>query len=196
MSFLDKIGLQDKLHLDDLYNTFLSLEKKQQTLASFGIIVILLVLMALPITCVSSKLSEKESEYDKYLDMASEFHGIQQQYSLMKSSLDDIKVQMDKLGFDPLKGILYNITDEIGVDRRTVTPKKIPDVNDDLFTEQGKDVQIQNIRFDQMVKLIDKLVNNQQLPVKIKKMTAKADPKNKQMIKSLTFTMTTMTPNK
>lgn len=196
MGLLEKFGLQDKLNLDDLYNTFLSLEKKQQMAAGIGIAVALIVLMVLPVTCVSSKLSEREEEYNSYLDKAAEFNGIVQQYSMLKANLDDVKKQLDKLGIDPLKGVLYNATDAIGIDRRTVTPKKIPDLAGDLFTEEGKDVQIQNIRFDQMVKLLDRLINNDQLPVTIRKMTAKADSKDKQMIKTLSFTMTTMIPNK
>lgn len=196
MSILDKIGLSDKINLDDWYNTFLSLEKKQQTLVSVGLVIVLLVILSLPVGCVSSKLGEKQEDYEKHMKMASQFYGVQQEYDSLRQSLDDIKKASRKFGSDPLKGVLYTSTDEVGIVRRTVTPKTVTPIATEMFTELGKDVKMVNIRFDQMVKLLDKLVNNEQIPIKIKKLTAKVDPKDKKMMKSLTFTMTTLKPNK
>jgi hypothetical protein len=196
MMILDKLGLSDKINFEDWYNTFLSLEKKQQTLVGVGIAVVILVVLSLPVGCVASKLNEKEEDYQKHLKMASEFYSVQQEYSKLKSSFDNVKKQSSKLGGDPLKGVLYNVTDEIGVERRSVTPKTVSPVKSELFTELGKDVTIKDIRFDQMVKLLDKIINNEKLPVKIKKLTAKADNKDKKMIKLLTFTMTTLKSKK
>jgi len=195
MSILDKIDLKNKLNFDDWYNTFLGLDRQQQILVSIGLGIALIILLSLPISCVSSKLGEKESEYRNYEEMVSEFYGIQNEYTQLRTSFEQLRRQSQTLGTDSLKTILYNVTDELGIDRRKVTPKTMNPVAGDIFTEMIKDVTIKNIRFDQCIKLLGKLVENPDIPITIKKVDIKADKQNKQMINTMTFTMATLKLN-
>ena len=196
MSLLDKIGLQDKLNPDDLYNTFVGLERPQKIMVGVGIGLVLIAMMVFPVSCINSALGEKEDDYQKHLKMADEFHKVLNEYKSLQGGFDALKNKSRQIGKDPLKGVIYQATDDLNIDRQKVTPKTVSPVAGELFTELAKDVTIQNIRFDQTIKLLDKLVHHKGVPVAIKKLSIKVDPKQKQNMKSLSFRVSTMKPNK
>jgi len=196
MALMDKISSLKQINIDDLYNDFLGLEQKQQIFVGVGIALVLLLILSLPISCVSSKINEKEEGYLKYMKMASDFYGVQAEYSKLQTSFDRIKKSSSKLGSDPLKRVIYSIADEVGIQQQKVAPKTISPVTFELFTELGKEVTIKNIRFDQTINLLNLLVTYKDVPIKIKKLAIKVDPKNKQMMRTVSMTITTIKPNK
>lgn len=193
---MDKISSLKQINIDDLYNDFLGLEQKQQIFVGVGIGLVILLLLSLPISCVSSKINEKEEGFRKFTKMASDFYGVQAEYSKLKTSFDRIKKSSSKLGSDPLKRIIYDVAKEVGIEQQKVAPKTISPVTSDLFTELGKEITIKNIRFDQTISLLSQLVNYKDIPISIKKLSIKADPKNKQMMRTVSMTITTIKPNK
>lgn len=197
MTLVEKIKSSlSRVNLDDLYNDFLGLEKNQQILVVSGIGLVLLLLLFLPINCVSSKINEKEDRYHRYAKMASEFYAIQEEYSRLKKSFDQVKNQASRLGTDPLKRVLYDLTDGIGIERSKIEPKTMSPVVGELFTEIGKEVTIENVRFDQVITLLGELVNFKDLPIHIKSLQIKADKNNKQLMNKVKFTITTMRPSR
>ena len=128
--------------------------------------------------------------------MASELYGVLDQYKGLKANFDSVKKSSAKLGGDPLKGIVYNITDEVEVERPRVTLKTVNSLEGELFTEIAKAVTIKNIRFDQSINLLDKLTHYEKIPVRITKLNIKVEPKDRQNMRSLSFTVSTMRPNK
>lgn len=196
MSITEKIKSLSKINFDDLYNDFLGLERNQQIMAVAGIALVALVILFIPISCVSSKISEKEDQYLKFSKMASEFYGIQQQYTDLKKSFDQIKKASSILGVDPLKRVLYNITDEIGIDRSRIDDKTSSPIKGELFTTVGKDVTIKNIRFDQVVDLLSQLVNFKDVPITIKTLKIKTDKKDRQVMREIKLSISTIRPNR
>jgi len=192
MDFLKNLNISSKLNLDDLYNTYLSFEKKQQVVVGIIAGILLLLVLFVPVSCVSSKLNEKEEVYTKYAKKASQLFGVLNEIKELETSIGNIKAG-SKLGSDPLKKVLYTVTDDIGIERQKIVPKtsNIPST-DKLFAEIGKDVEIKNVLFSQTIELLDKLVHNDDLPVNLKKLKIKVDQKNKQVMKSVSFTMTTI----
>lgn len=193
MSFLSKFNLGDRLQLDDLYNTFLGLEKKHQILAAVGGVVVILLVLALPVKLVSSKLGEKEADYQDYADMAGEFYALKNEYDLQKSRIENVTKQVK--GRDPLKQVLISMADAVGVDRRKIDFSENSPVKGDIFTELSKDVTIQNIRMDNAIKLISRLDQNEEVPIKITKLNLKANSRNKMIIRTMSFTLVTYKPN-
>jgi len=196
VSITEKIKSLSKINFDDLYNDFLGLERNQQIMAVAGIALVALVILFIPISCVSSKISEKEDQYLKFSKMASEFYGIQQQYTDLKKSFDQIKKASSILGVDPLKRVLYNITDEIGIDRSRIDDKTSSPIKGELFTTVGKDVTIKNIRFDQVVDLLSQLVNFKDVPITIKTLKIKTDKKDRQVMREIKLSISTIRPNR
>jgi hypothetical protein len=196
MSLLDKLNLSDKLNFDDLYNTFVGLERRQQIIFVSAASLIVILMLFIPAGCVSSKLNEKQTEYEDYTSMASEFYAVLTEYADLKRGFGDLEKSVSRLGNDSLSKVIYNLSEEMGIKKSSVSLKSISTSSSDLFIEEGKQATIKNIKFDQMVKLIEQLENYSDLPLNIKKLTAKVDPKNKQIMRSLSFSVTTIKPKK
>ncbi len=195
MSLLDKIGLSGKVNVDELYNNFLGLERKQQQIVATALVIAVLIVFATPVGCLSMSLSAKREKYQEYIKMASELEGVQNQIKARQTGFEDLKKGSGSLGSDPLKQILYTVTDELEIDRQKVVPTTAKSPESDLFVESAKDVKISNISFDQTVQLLNKLVNNKGGPaVGIKKLTIQTDSKNVSIMKSVSFTLTMREP--
>lgn len=192
MALTDKIGSISRLNFDDLYNSFLSLEKKQQLGVAAVVVVLVLVLLFLPVSCVGSKLSAKKEAYQSHAKTAADFYRVADEYLKIKGRFDTQKQSKSDLGGDPLKTVLYQVADELQIERQRVTPKTVSPVEGNLFTEVGKEVSVRNIRFDQAIQFLSKLIQNTAIPVKVKKLDLQADAKNKQTIRTMTFTLTTL----
>ena len=70
-----KYSLFARLNFEDLYNAFLGLEQRQQTLAVIGGIVLCLLIIILPISCASSKLGGLDKQYTKSRKSMNTFMG-------------------------------------------------------------------------------------------------------------------------
>lgn len=195
MSLLEKINSVTKLSYDDIYNTFLGLERRQQMIAASVVAVLLIVILFAPITCVTSKLNEKEEEYKEYVGMASELYAVLGEYSALRGDFSKIEESFGKLGGDSLSRVIYSLAEEIGIKKSNVSLKSVNLSTSDLFEEVGKQATIKNALFDQTIRLLDQLVNYKELPLSIKKLAIKVDPQNKQVMKSVTFTVSTIKPN-
>lgn len=195
MSLLEKINPVTKLSYDDIYNTFLGLERRQQMIAVSVLAVLLIVILFAPITCVTSKLNEKEEEYKEYGGMASELYAVLGEYSALRGDFRKIEESFGKLGGDSLSRVIYSLAEEIGIKKSNVSLKSVNLSTSDLFEEVGKQATIKNALFDQTIRLLDQLVNYKELPLSIKKLAIKVDPQNKQVMKSVTFTVSTIKPN-
>lgn len=193
MSILSKLNLGDRWQIDDLYNTFLGLEKKQQILAVVGGVVVLLIVLALPVKLVTSKLGEKEADYQDYAEMAGEFYALKNQFDLQKGQIESLTKRVK--GRDPLKQIVIQMTDAMNLDRGKVDLSENSSSKGDVFTELSKDVKIQNIRMDDAIKLLSRLDQNEEVPIKITKLNLKANSRNKMVIRTMTFTLVTYRPN-
>lgn len=195
MTILEKINSFTKLNYDDLYNTFVGLERRQQMIAVSGTAVLLIVLLFAPITCVTSKLNEKETEYKEYAGMASELYTVLGEYSSLRGNFSKIEESFGKLGSDSLSRVIYSLAEEIGIKKSNVSLKSVNLASSDLFEEVGKQATIKNALFDQTIRLLDQLVHYKELPLSIKKLVIKVDPQNKQLMKTVTFTVSTIKPS-
>lgn len=195
MTFLEKINSFTKLNYDDVYNTFLGWERRQQMIAISVLAVVLVIILFAPITCVTSKLNEREEEYKAYAGMASGLHAVLTEYSSLRGNFNKIEENFGKLGGDSLSRVIYNLAEEIGIKKNNVSLKSVNLSSSDLFEEVGKQATIKNVLFDQTIRLLDQLVNYKELPLSIKKLAIKVDPQNKQLMKTVTFTVSTLKPS-
>ena len=58
-----KYSLLERINFEDLYNAFLGLEQRQQTLIVIGGVVLALLLVFVPISCATSKLGKLQKDY-------------------------------------------------------------------------------------------------------------------------------------
>ncbi|MCP5464605.1 MAG: type II secretion system protein M [Deltaproteobacteria bacterium] len=194
MSLLDKIDIRDRLNVDDLYNTFLGFDRRQQTLVSIGVVFVVLLLLFLPLSCVNSALNEQQQSYEEELQRASELYGLLNQYESVQSKIAKLKKDSSSLGSDPLKQVIYEIADQVGIERRAISPSTIPPKNGEFFSELTKEVKIKNIRFDHLMNFLNGLVRFDKIPVSVRVLTMEADPRRKGYMRSVSLTLVTVRP--
>src|SRR5262245_25705735 len=68
---MPKLSLKERFNVEELYNTFLGLAPRERTFAVAGIVVVLLLVILIPVSCASSKISKKEKNilsHEKNMD--------------------------------------------------------------------------------------------------------------------------------
>lgn len=196
MALSDKIPILQKINFDDLYNAFLGLDRRRQVI--FGVVAVLLALTALfmPLSCVSEQLGAKQADYDKYVERASEFFGVLNEYGKLQRNLDRVQENFSKMGADSLSTVIYNLAEEIGIQKSKIELKSVNLAANDAFQEVGKEVNMRDVQFDDLLKFMEKLASYDQLPLSIKKATIKADVKKRNVMHQASFTVSTIKPNK
>ena len=183
-----------KINFDDLYNTFLGLDKRQQTLAVLGFVLVFLIFLWLPAQFLSVKISNLQENYVSYQSDAQKLKQALNEYGSMQAAL----TQTSTVGAeDSLSGLIYNMSEEFGIPKKKVSLKsmsKLP--QGDLFEQDGKDVEIKAVPFDQLMRLIHGLESNTKIPIVMKKLDMKVDKKNRQVINQATFTVMTIKAKK
>src|SRR5690349_68268 len=111
MSLLEKLNIFNRLNIDDLTSTFLGLERRMQIAASIGIGILLLLFIFLPLSCVTAKLNEKETEYENYMHTVAEFYGVTSEYAALQSRLGSSEGSGSYAG-KKLSDIIYDIAEK------------------------------------------------------------------------------------
>ena len=195
MSFLERFGLNSKFNFDDLYNTFLGLEKEQQTIVGGALVAVVVLILLVPIFFVSSQLGKMEAKYKTVSGKAAQFYDLMDEYNRITKSAQSGKTSAAALGSDPLKQVVYQITDELKVDRKRVNLKTVAPVSSALYTELAKDVTIGNITFEDTVQLFSKILHYEGVQLRVKKAVIEVDSKNRQVMKNVSFTISMAKPN-
>lgn len=183
-----------KFNFDDLYNTFLGMDKRQQILSVIVFAAVFLVGAWMPAHFLALKISDLQDNYNSYQKDAQKLKQTLNEYTNLQAALN----QSSAAGVeDNLSGLIYNMAEEFGIPQKKVSLKtmgKLP--QGDLFEQDGKDVDIKSVPFDQLMRLINGLENNSKVPVVIKKLSLKADKKNRQVINQASFTVMTIKAKK
>lgn len=197
MALSDKITILQKINFDDLYNTFLGLDKRRQVLIGAAAGLVLLFLLFLPASCVSQKLNERENEYVEYLDKASEFFGMIAEYEKLQKNFSKVEKSFQNLGSDPLRTVVYKLGEDFGIEASKIQLETLKSTaSSEIFQEVGKEVSMRNVQVDVVIKFIEKLENYEEVPLLIKKVNMKADKNDKRLLRQVSFTVSTIRPNK
>lgn len=196
MALSDQFTILQKINFDDAYNAFLGLDKRRQMAVGIAAVVLALLLMVLPLSCVSDQLDAERTEYDKYMDKASEFFGILDEYAKLQHRLDQSQEVFSRMGADSLSAIVYNVAGSNGIEKNRIELKSVASSPNDAIQEVGKEVRMRDVSFDQLVTFMDKLAAYDQLPLTIKKVDIKVDPNKRQIMHQVSFTVSTIKPNK
>lgn len=188
MTILEKIKSLRKFNFDDLYNSFLGLEKKQQAAAVGGGMLLLLVLLWLPTQAFSSLLSEKENDYLQYKKDAQKLHEMITRYSSIQKAL----TQASSSQGDNLSGLVYGEAESVGIAKKKVSLKTLKLPSGNLFSQEGKSVEVKKIPYDQFMKFVYNIKNNKKYPIIIDKMVIKIDRLNRQVVNEATFSIATI----
>ncbi len=196
MSLFDKINLPSRLNFDDLYNIFVGMERRQQMGLMAIAVMVVLGLLFMPVSCVSGKLSELESDYKKAQKLAGEFYKAEAKAKVQESHLSGTaggSLDSD----DPLKQIVYEISDQLQIERQKVNLKTITPVQNGALIELSKDVTLSGMTWEQTVRLLQSLAQDPRgVSINVKKISIQSDPKNKSIMKTVSLMLSVLRPNK
>ena len=187
-----KYSILGRVNWEDLYNAFLALDEKKQVVFLGGAILVVLLMLILPVTCASSKLSGLNEEYQADQKGNETFEARIAEYQTQKSQLADFKRQMDKATQGgSISAVIESMANEAGVKDNIDRLKPLTLAATDFYDEEGVDAIISKVSLDQIVDFLYRLENYRDFPLKIKKLQIKPRYGNRDQF-TATFQATTV----
>lgn len=154
----------NRIKLQNLYNTYLAMTPREQTIALVAAAVILVLVVILPVMVASGKITKLERSID---EGTSQLKNITREID----SLNEAKVQLKDVegtlagGFDAsISTTLENLAGKAGIKDRIDSLKEKPAAASDLFDEASVDVRLKKVTLNE---LIDYLYSIEQSPEKL-----------------------------
>ncbi len=186
-----KYGLLGRLNFEDLYNGFLGLETRQQTMIVAAVVVVLILILVLPISCASSRLAGLEGDYQEGKKKMGELVDRFRVYQSAKAKLEKIKAQFDKAKGESLTTVLETLANEEGIGENLEKLRPINLETTDIYDETGVDATVGKISLEQAVHFIQRVETETRLPMRIKKVQMKPGYQNRDLI-TLTLQISTI----
>lgn len=168
-----KYSLKDRLRIGELYDIFLGLAPKQQTLALVGVGFVLVLLIVLPVTCASSRLGKMEKQIanheknvSKVTDKISEYNKIQGRLRNMERTIRP-KSQVQ------LTTRLESLATESGIGANIDSLKENPGTPGEDFEEIVVAVRMSRLSLSQIIEFLYGIETQRDLSIKVNRMQLK-----------------------
>lgn len=168
-----KYSFFGRINFEDLYNAFLNLDQRRQILAVALGIVLILMIVFLPITCATSKLSGLESDFEKGKKISDSLMGKIVAYQSAKGELDQLKQKFAGAAGGSLTTAVETLANEAGIGDKIERLKPSQVGSSDFFDEEGVDAVVSKVTLEQTNDFLSKVENYAQLPMRIKKLQIK-----------------------
>lgn len=190
MAMFGKGSFKDKLNVEELYNHFLGLDSQQRNIAIVGIAVVLLLLIIVPITCASSKLSQKEKKILNHSKNMDDLVSDLAEYQTVQNKMKQMESQWAARSKISLSSTLESLSAQSGLDKNIDSIKEQPPSAGDLLIENAADVRLSRVGLSQLLDYLYKVESFQQGALKIGKIQLKPRYDNRQLF-DVSFTVTT-----
>lgn len=168
-----KYSFFGRINFEDLYNAFLNLDQRRQILTvGVGVLLILLVIF-LPITCATSRLSGLERDFEKGKKISESLMGKIAAYQSAKGELDTLKQKFASTAGGSLTTVVETLANEAGIGDKIERLKPTQVGSTDYFDEEGVDAVVSKVTLGQATDFLEKVENYAQLPMRIKKLQLK-----------------------
>lgn len=186
-----KYTLRGRFNFEDLYNAFLGLEQREQTIAVIVSGLVLILLLVLPISCASSKLGNLQQEYSKSRKGVEDLAAKLRDYQSSKSTLDGLRKKWHASGGKSLTTVLESLANDEGIGQNIDKLRPVNLDTTDYYEEQGVDAILSKVSLDQILSYLYKIENDSRLPMRIKKIQMKPTYQNRSLF-SVTFEVSTL----
>lgn len=190
MATLGKTSLKEKLNLGELYNQFLGLDSQQRILTLVGIAVVLLLLIIIPISCASSKLSEKEKKILNHSKNMDDLVSKLQEYQKAQNKMKEMEAQWAGRSKISLSTTLESLSVQSGLDKNIDTIKEQAPTAGDILEEHSADVRLSRVALSQVLDYLYKIESFQQGALKVNKIQLHPRYDNRQLF-DVSFTVMT-----
>jgi hypothetical protein len=181
MGIKSKYSILERINVENLYNTFLGMTPREQTIAVVMAVGVLVLFIIMPVSLASGRLSNMEkmikvshSKMDQIMVQIDDFNKI-------KANLDRIESGL-KGGFDrTVSTTLESLAQESGIGDNIQSLKEKPIIPTDLYDELSVDVSLSKITLDQVVGYLYKIEQNKQKVLRVKRLQLKPRYDNKRL---------------
>lgn len=169
----------DRFKVQNLYNAYVGMTPREQTMALFAAAVILLLVVVLPVMVASGKIKKLERAIDE---------GSGQLKNIMREidGLNEAKVQLKQVeatlagGFDAsISTTLETLAGKAGIKDRIDSLKEKPTAPSDLFDEASVDVRMKKVTLNELVDYLYSIEQNPERLLRLKRLEVKPRYDNK-----------------
>lgn len=169
----------DRLKIQNLYNTYLGLQPREQTIALIAAGIILVLVVILPVMAASGKIDKLGKAID---DGNSQLKNITREID----DLNDAKVQLKDVestlagGFDAsLSTTLETLAGKAGIKDRIDSLKEKPAAPSDLFDEASVDGRLKKVTLNELVDYLYSIEEDPEKLLRLKRLQIKPRYDNK-----------------
>lgn len=180
MAIRDTIAAMRRFDLDALYNSFLGLPPRHQTIAMAVSGVTLLLLLILPISLASGRLGTLEAEIAEAQQQIETAVTQIQQYRAARSRQTAIEQRFKQQATDSLLTVIQRLAGEAGV---TVdNPAERGRESFDIYEEEMARFHVKSVPLDQLIKFLHQLESSTQRIIRVKELIITPVYGNRQLL--------------
>ena len=179
-----------KIRLDSIYNLYLGMNPKEQTIALSIVGIVLILILVLPITIASSRISKLDAQVE---DGNSQLRGIMREvesYDRKKMELDQLQKMIIGSFDSAISSTLESIAEDKGMKDKIDALKERPTSPSEIFDEASADVRLRRVTLKQLVDFLYAIENNKSSMLRLKKLSIKTRFDNKRLL-DVSFTVST-----
>lgn len=190
MSKIDKHSLLKRINFERLYERFLDLTPRERMITAGGIGFLLVLIIFLPISCASSKISKTQRNVLNHEKNMNELVLKLKAYQEVNGRLRAIESQWAGRGKISLSTTLESISAQNGLDKNIDTIREQPSSGGDVVEEFSADVRVSRVPLSQAIDYLYKIEHYPQAELKIKQLQIKPRYDNRQLF-DLSFRVST-----
>ncbi len=178
------------LKLDTLYNVYLGMNPREQTIALVAAIVVVLLVLILPVTVASSRISKLEDDANRGRGQIREVMRAIEGYDEKKVELEQLQ-KMVGGGFDSsISTTLETLAEKNEIKDKIDSLKERAAAPSEIFDEASVDVRLKKVTLQQLITYLHAIENNPNTLLRLKKLSIKSRFDNKQELNT-SFTVST-----
>ncbi len=180
----------ERVKLESVYALYLGMNPKEQTVALVVAAVAVLLILILPVTIASSRISKLEKDVVQGRTELRQIMHALESYDQKKAELQGIQKTVGA-GFDSsISTTLESIAERQGIKDTIDSMKEKSAAPSDVFDESAVDVRLKKISLKQLIDYLHSIENNEATMLSLKNLTIKTRFDNKRDLDA-TFTVST-----
>ena len=182
MSLKSRYNILQRLNFEALYNTFLGLEGREQIFALVGAGLVVLILIGLPISLASGKLSSLEDQLEQGREKERQIVHKLDGYKQLQGQLKSLEAKIGG-GFDPtLTTTMEQLAEKAGIKERIENIKERAPTPSEMYDEVAADVRLTRITVPQLIDYLYSIENDPSHFLRIRQIQIKRRYDNKQLM--------------
>lgn len=179
---MKKYAILQRLSVENLYNTFLGLPPRQQTIALAGVVAGILFLTVLPLSLAAGKLGGLQSRIADTKTQMGEIARQVEEYNKARARLTSLEALL-RGGFEAsIASAVEGLATQAQMKENIDSLKERPVAPSDLYDEASVEVKVSRVTLQQLVDFLHKIENAPNKTLRIKRIDIRLRFDNKHLL--------------